>query len=629
MQSIPQLCVPPKWRKDMYHKSLLWIGLMVLLTFLSFLAGCSRQPLNGELGSSACPTVATTYYIRQDGNNTNLGTANSAGGAWKTIQYAVSFSCLQAGDTIKVIPGVSNAPYNETVTITKSGTAQNRISLVGNSTGTQAKIAYTGATQNSYNKAAILLKPANADSTDPTQASIIGWTIQGFRIEGGTDTTRKATTGNASAGPAANGIPYIYDGIAALKAKNITIISNSIFRTGASGIAVRPFFSSVSAAQAACPTNPNPPANPNDASWYYTTACAVQSSGISIIGNTVDTPNVGILNGSQIQLSQEAISLEGVYYFEIYTNTVINRMKEGIDVKVGGHDGFIRDNTVTGSTQILGGPAIYIEGQRAPSYNIDVYRNKIYDSRSSGITITTEHAAYNSSGATSVTGTVNDCNSTCTSTTTGVIDVHDISVFSNLVYNNGDSTLLGRGLGISGQVRNVDVYNNTFANNYRPFQFGNDPAYGGYYSQNITVRNNIFSGSNPGGQGFIYKMNNVKFENNLFTGTYTYDIGTGTTGVTPTGNACSSNSTGPCPNNPNTQADETVFNKLNTGTIFDTGTNNYQLTTGSPAIRAGSTAIPTVHPNTPSSDATKDYAASTRPQPTGTRPDIGAYESPN
>jgi hypothetical protein len=348
MQSIPQLCVPPKWRKDMYHKSLLWIGLMVLLTFLSFLAGCSRQPLNGELGSSACPTVATTYYIRQDGNNTNLGTANSAGGAWKTIQYAVSFSCLQAGDTIKVIPGVSNAPYNETVTITKSGTAQNRISLIGDSTGTKAKIAYTGATKNTFGNGAILLKPANADSTDPTQASIIGWTIRGFRIEGGTDTTRKATTGEASAGPAANGIPYVYAGILARKAKNVTIVSNSIFRTGASGIGVIPFLT----ANTVCPGTTD--------GITYNTVCAVQSSGISIIGNTVDTPNVGILNGSQIELSQEAISLEGVYNFEIYNNTVTNRLKEGIDVKVGGHDGFIRNNVVTGPMQIRVGPAIYL-----------------------------------------------------------------------------------------------------------------------------------------------------------------------------------------------------------------------------------------------------------------------------
>jgi hypothetical protein len=595
----------------MHHKRLLWAGLFVCL---SVLAGCSRQTFT-ELKATACPTVATTYYVRQDGNNTNTGTANNAAGAWRNINYAVNYTCIKAGDTVNVIPGINNAPYNETVTITKSGIANNRIRLIGNSTGTRAVIAYTGPTKNTWGNAAILLKPTNPDSADQTQAYIIGWTITGFRVEGGTDATRKATTGNASLGPAANGIPYIYDGIVAFKAKNITINSNSIFRTGASGIAVRPIIT----ANTICP-------NTNDG-ITYNTICAVQSSGISIIGNIVDTPNVGILNGSQIQLAQEAISLEGVFNFEIYQNTVVNRMKEGIDVKVGGHDGFIRDNTVTGPNQIQNGAAIYIDGQRAPSYNIDIYRNKLYDSKHNGITISTEHPAYNTSGAASLSGTVIECDSQtpnlCQGATppAGLIDVYNISIFSNLVYNNGNATLSGRGITLDSQIRNVEIYHNTFANNYKPFQFGNN--YGGYSSKDILVRNNIFSGTNPGGQGFLFNVKNVTFENNLFTGTSTYTIGTGTTGITPTGNACSSNSIGPC-SSPNQ-----AYNKLTTTTIYATGTNNYQLATTSPALRAGNIAIPTIHPNTPTSDATKDYAATNRPNPTGTRPDIGAYESPN
>lgn len=597
----------------MYQKRLVWVGIFAF-ALLILMAGCSDQSARGELGSSACPTVPTTYYVRQDGNNANTGTANTAGGAWRNINYAVNYTCIKAGDTINVIPGIGNAPYNETVTITKSGIANNRIRLIGNSTGTQAKIAYTGPTKNTWGNAAILLKPANPDSADQTQAYIIGWTITGFRIEGGTDTTRMATTAPASNGPAANGIPYIYDGIAALKAKNITITSNYVFRTGASGIAVRP----VITANTVCP-------NTNDG-INYNTICAVQSSGISIIGNTVDTPNVGILSGGQIQLAQEGISLEGVYNFEIYNNTVTNRMKEGIDVKVGGHDGFIRDNTITGPNQIQVGASIYIDGQRAPSYNIDIYRNKVYNSRQNGITISTEAPAYNTSGATSTSGTVVDCNNTCTTATTGIIDVHDITIFDNLVYNNGDATFLGRGITLNSQLRNIEIYHNTFDSNYRAFQFGN--SYGGYSSTNITIRNNILSNNGAGGIGYAYNVGIVTFENNLFTGSDIYQLGTNTTGVTPTSNKCTgaaANATGVC-----SGTGQAAYNKLTTATIYvGTGTTPYQLATTSPALRAGNTALPTVHPNTPAADATKDYAAATRPNPAGTRPDVGAYESPN
>ncbi len=71
----------------------------------------------------------TTYYVRVDGSNANTGTADTAAGAWLTIDYAVgATSGVTAGDTIKVGPGT----YNEIVSVAVSGSAGNYITLIAN-----------------------------------------------------------------------------------------------------------------------------------------------------------------------------------------------------------------------------------------------------------------------------------------------------------------------------------------------------------------------------------------------------------------------------------------------------------------------------------------------------------------
>lgn len=93
----------------------------------------------------ACPAWATTYYVRTDGNNSNAGTTDSAGGAWLTIQKAAD--TMVAGDTVII----GNGTYvSGSIAISTSGTsgspityqAQNRHqAIVSSTSGCSANIA--------------------------------------------------------------------------------------------------------------------------------------------------------------------------------------------------------------------------------------------------------------------------------------------------------------------------------------------------------------------------------------------------------------------------------------------------------------------------------------------------------
>jgi hypothetical protein len=68
--------------------------------------------------------LATQYYVRKDGNNSNLGTSNTAGGAWLTILKAGQ--TMVAGDSVSVDSGT----YLENVSITNNGTSGARITFL-------------------------------------------------------------------------------------------------------------------------------------------------------------------------------------------------------------------------------------------------------------------------------------------------------------------------------------------------------------------------------------------------------------------------------------------------------------------------------------------------------------------
>lgn len=72
----------------------------------------------------AQPALATTYYIRTDGNNANAGTTDSAGGAWRTMGKCATTAA--AGDTCIV----GNGTYVEgAITFATNGSAGNYITL--------------------------------------------------------------------------------------------------------------------------------------------------------------------------------------------------------------------------------------------------------------------------------------------------------------------------------------------------------------------------------------------------------------------------------------------------------------------------------------------------------------------
>jgi hypothetical protein len=555
----------------MYQRFVKFSGL-VFVAFLSLLAGCSRQVQNGELGSSVtCPITPNpkTYYVKQyidGGRDTNVGTSLIS--AWEHIAYAVNQAC--PGDTIRVQPGhfsgTTYAPYTENVVITTSGKQGFPISLIGEDWN-KVKIAFTGANFNYIGKAAITLDNPNGEVTD--------WLIKGFRIDG---CTSSATC-----------TPYIYSGVYMENVRRIDVNQIWVYRSGGPGIMVYP--------RVNC--------------YDTNTFCVTQNFDVDIFGNGIDYPNLGDVNGAY---AQEALTLSLIDTFNVYDNIVQHGTKEGITVKDASRNGKIYGNTVSDFTKLTtsGAPTtsvgIYIGGQKGESFNIDVYKNKVYNNYGDGIVIATEKPSCNQNG---VLKTWTEC---LTYNPPGPpLDNHDMRVYNNVVYNNGNATN-GKGIAIGSHTRNIEVYHNTFVGNYKSLLINNN--YGGYFSKNLTFRNNIFMDTN---RAYIQDVGIVTFGNNLFNNGYPYDLGPNTSGVT--GGYCT-NVTGPgtCSTATYNKVTALVASAMFVNTTA--GSEDFHLKVGTPALRAGNTNV-----GLATSDASTP--AVTRPQPAGSRPDQGAYESPN
>lgn len=116
---------------------------------------------------------AATYYVRSDGSDSNVGTANNAGGAWLTIGKAAS--TVVAGDIVRVQSGT----YPERVAETTDGTVANRIIYIAD-----------GGTN--YGWGAVVVRGFNITGDnvsvigfEVTQPSAVGY--PGIRVVGGTN----------------------------------------------------------------------------------------------------------------------------------------------------------------------------------------------------------------------------------------------------------------------------------------------------------------------------------------------------------------------------------------------------------------------------------------------------------
>ncbi|MEO1376415.1 MAG: right-handed parallel beta-helix repeat-containing protein [Cyanobacteria bacterium J06635_10] len=459
------------------------------------------------------PPAGSNYYVSPSGSDNNPGTQSQP---WKTINYAVSQgSPVTAGDTILVQPGV----YTETVTLDKSGYEElGHITLKANGN-------------------VILRDP------DPIPDPITGdfkegviqsagdgyWIIDGFRIE------------NTS-----------WAGISLRDANNMIVQNNHTFETGAPGIIVMPD------------------------TFFAGGEGEVTSKDIKVLGNTVERANWKWTGSGSDIGTQEALSIWGVDGFEVANNLVKEGTREGIDVKTGSRNGSVHNNTVTGVAQVSGtpqgyngGPAIYIEGNRADTFNIDVYNNVVYGNTAEGIAVVDEVPAQG--------------------------DVKDVRVYNNLVYGNGLLGVNGGvGITVTSNVSDVEIFHNTVVNNIQSILIDGTDAFGGYKPNNVLVRNNIFADA-IFRNGLIEDADNVVLDNNLFTDGFTqlYESGGGLNNLTETNN---------------TEVGSIGF--------LDAAGNDYRLSANSAAIDIGSDMIP-------------DYLSIDKDGKNRDRdnaPDVGAYE---
>jgi hypothetical protein len=477
--------------------------LILFLILGLLLPSCSQQIAPGaELDELG--VIGNTYYVATGGNDANDGSSSRP---WKTISYAVSAnSPVQPSDRIIVRAGL----YQEEVELGKSGTAGNYIRLIAQSGVT---LRYRGG---GGGFAQGILESSGKSY----------WLISGFRVEGLAASVPETTP------------PPIWGGIVLKDASNMIVRNNSTFRTGSSGIIVLP------------------------ASYYDGGEREVTSKNIRVLYNTIDNANNW--------LDQEALSIWGVNGFEVAYNTVKNSKTEGIDAKVGARNGNIHHNTVTNvavwsGTGRNGGPAIYLDGNRADMYNISVYNNVAYNNRADAFTVADEDSA--------------------------IGGVRDIRIYNNIAYNNGTlGSNGGQCLSVIGRVNNVQMLHNTCYDNI--YSFTVDSGYGASPS-NLVFRNNIFA-SPKYQNAYIRDASNVRLENNLITNTIPnlFNPSFPAPTVTQVGNIRSRNAG-----------------------FVNAAAKDFHLQATSVAIDKGDSDV---------GRATTDFDGVTRPQ--GTKPDLGAFE---
>ena len=321
---------------------------------------------------------------------------------------------LTGGDTLLVEPGV----YTGNFTIEKSGEDGNPITIQANGEPGSVILRDPEPTVGGFREGVI--QSAGQENLN----------IEGFRIE---DTS--------------------WAGISIRDGRNITVENNQTENTGASGIIALP-----------------------DTEFGGGEA-EITSSNIKILNNEITDANARWTGGrGNTTGDQEALSVWGVDGFEVAGNKVNGATREGIDIKVGSRNGTVHDNEVEGAASISGlpsgyqgGPAIYLDGNRADMKNIEVFNNVVKNNTADGIVVADEEK--------------------------GIGKVSGIKIYDNLVYGNGIlGTNGGVGIGVNSNVADVEIRDNTLADNVNNLNVVRDNLAGeGDRPTDIVVEDNIIA----------------------------------------------------------------------------------------------------------------------------------------
>ncbi|MCX7898545.1 MAG: hypothetical protein N2444_00380 [Methylocystis sp.] len=141
-----------------------------------------RLPIALIFSLVAAVANAATYYVRTDGSDSNNGLANTSGGAWLTVQRAMS--TVAPGDIVLVQPGTySNVgASNNNVSITVSGNSSNWITFKS-AVKWGARILGSSSGQWGFNVAASYIRIEDFDITG--QQATMGAGAGGARTTAG------------------------------------------------------------------------------------------------------------------------------------------------------------------------------------------------------------------------------------------------------------------------------------------------------------------------------------------------------------------------------------------------------------------------------------------------------------
>ena len=133
----------------------------------------NRQVIVGAVLRSTNVAAPTGYYVRTDGSNSNSGTGSSSSQAWRTLDYALGHSSVNAGDIIYVRTGT----YTETVSPARDGNSSSPIQVIADTDGAVFGVGGAVTIQAPTDSVALSFNNDNY------------WEFYGFEITGSNTTT--------------------------------------------------------------------------------------------------------------------------------------------------------------------------------------------------------------------------------------------------------------------------------------------------------------------------------------------------------------------------------------------------------------------------------------------------------